>query len=268
MLVVVKIGGSLLESSIPEGFLGDVKSALERHRLILVHGGGRIVTNLATRLGKEQVFVTSPQGFRSRYTDKETVEIYAMGMAGLANKSLVSALASRGIPAVGISGLDGPLIRAKRKKDLIIIDERGRKKRIDGGYTGTITEVDTRLLRLLLDGGFLPVVAPLAIGEEFEFLNVDGDRAAAQIAGAIGADALVLLTDVKGLILDGEVVPKLTKEEAEAILGRIGPGMITKVHAAIQAIEKGVGKVIIGSGQEPEPIRSAVDLGMGTVIVR
>lgn len=267
MLLVVKIGGSLLESSIPEGFLGDVKNSLGRSRLILVHGGGRIVTNLAAKLGKEQVFVTSPQGFRSRYTDKETVEIYAMGMAGLANKALVSALASRGIPAVGISGLDGPTIRARRKKDLIIVDERGRKKRIDGGYTGTIVEVDAKLLRALLDGGFLPVVAPLALGEEFEFLNVDGDRAAAQIAGAMGADALVLLTDVKGLILDGELVPKLTRGEAEAILGKVGPGMITKVHAAIQAIERGVKRVVIASGQEPEPIRSAVELGMGTVIV-
>jgi len=267
MLLVVKIGGSLLESSIPEGFLGDVKNSLGKSRLILVHGGGRIVTNLAAKLGKEQVFVTSPQGFRSRYTDKETVEIYAMGMAGLANKALVSALASRGIPAVGISGLDGPTIRARRKKDLIIVDERGRKKRIDGGYTGTIVEVDAKLLRALLDGGFLPVVAPLALGEEFEFLNVDGDRAAAQIAGAMGADALVLLTDVKGLILDGELVPKLTRGEAEAILGKVGPGMITKVHAAIQAIERGVKRVVIASGQEPEPIRSAVELGMGTVIV-
>ncbi len=257
-----------MESSIPEGFLGDVKNALERSRLILVHGGGKIVTNLAAKLGKEQLFVTSPQGFRSRYTDKETVEIYAMGMAGLANKGLVSALASKGIPAVGISGLDGLLIRARRKKDLIIVDERGRKKRIDGGYTGTIVEVNAKLLEALLDGGFLPVVAPLAIGEEFEFLNVDGDRAAAQIAGAMGADLLVLLTDVKGLMLDGELIPKLTKDEAEEILGRIGPGMITKVHAAIQAIEKGVGKVVIGSGQEPEPIRAAVELGMGTVIVR
>ncbi|MEM3589602.1 MAG: [LysW]-aminoadipate/[LysW]-glutamate kinase [Candidatus Bathyarchaeia archaeon] len=267
-MIVVKIGGSLLESSIPEGFLGDVKNAFERFRLVLVHGGGKIVTNLASKLGKEQVFVTSPQGFRSRYTDRETVEIYAMGMAGLANKALVSALASREIPAVGISGLDGPLIRARRKKDLIIVDEKGRKKRIDGGYTGTIVEVDRRLLEALLNAGFLPVVAPLAIGEEFEFLNVDGDRAAAQIAGAMGADVLGLLTDVRGLILDGEVAPKLTKGEAEAILGKVGPGMITKVHAAIQAIEKGVGKVVIGSGQEPEPIRSAVELGMGTVIVR
>jgi acetylglutamate/LysW-gamma-L-alpha-aminoadipate kinase len=129
-------------------------------------------------------------------------------------------------------------------------------------------EVDPKLPRALLDGGFLPVVAPLAIGEGSELLNVDGDRAAAQIAGAMGADVLVLLTDVEGLILDGELVAKLSKDEAEAILGKVGPGMITKVHAAIQAIERGVGKVVIGSGQEPEPIRSAVDLGMGTVISR
>ena len=257
-----------MESSVPEGFLKDVKSAFERYRLVLVHGGGKIVTNLAGRLGKEQIFVTSPQGFRSRYTDRETMEIYVMGMAGIANKGLVSALAGHGIPAVGISGLDGPLIRARRKKDLIIVDERGRKKRIDGGYTGTIVEVDPKLPKALLDGGFLPVVAPLAIGEGSELLNVDGDRAAAQIAGAMGADVLVLLTDVEGLILDGELVAKLSKDEAEAILGKVGPGMITKVHAAIQAIERGVGKVVIGSGQEPEPIRSAVDLGMGTVISR
>ncbi|MEM2767711.1 MAG: acetylaminoadipate kinase, partial [Candidatus Bathyarchaeia archaeon] len=120
----------------------------------------------------------------------------------------------------------------------------------------------------LMDKGYVPVIAPLAIGEEFEFLNVDADRTAACIAGALRADRLLLLTDVDGLILDGKVVPKLNLSEAEQTLPKIGHGMITKVHAAIEAIKMGVQEVLISSGLRNVPISSALKHECGTVLLR
>ncbi|MEM2767712.1 MAG: [LysW]-aminoadipate/[LysW]-glutamate kinase, partial [Candidatus Bathyarchaeia archaeon] len=190
MLIVVKIGGNVAVEIASSGLIEDLKNVLSENKVILVHGGGDEVTEVASKLGKEQKFVVSPEGFRSRYTDKETVEIYAMVIVGKINKQIVSILQSKGVPAVGLSGVDGSLIKADRKKRIIVVDEQGRKRVIDGGYTGKITEVNVSLINFLMDKGYVPVIAPLAIGEEFEFLNVDADRTAACIAGALRADRL------------------------------------------------------------------------------
>ena len=147
MLIVVKVGGSILEE-VPDGIVSDIKNVLSDHQLVLVHGGGKGVTEIASKLGKEQQFVFSPTGFRSRYTDKETMEIFTMVMAGKINKKLVSALQKQQIPVVGLSGLDGFLVQATRKKRLVIVDERGRKRVIDGGYTGKVTQINVSLLQL------------------------------------------------------------------------------------------------------------------------
>ena len=268
MLIVVKVGGSILKEETSPDIVSDVKNLLSENRIILVHGGGKEVTEIASKLGKEQKFVVSPDGFSSRYTDRETVEIFMMVMAGKINKQIVSALQSQGIPVVGISGLDGLLVRAKRKKKLVIVDERGRKRVIDGGYTGKISKINTHLLRLLVENGYVPVVAPVATGEEFEPLNVDGDRTAAYIAGAIGADRLILLTDVEGLNLNGKLVSKLNLSEVKGMLPKIGRGMITKVYAAMEALNQGVGEVVISSGLEKSPISSSLKNECGTVISR
>ena len=267
MLIVVKVGGSILEE-VPDGIVSDIKNVLSDHQLVLVHGGGKGVTEIASKLGKEQQFVFSPTGFRSRYTDKETMEIFTMVMAGKINKKLVSALQKQQIPVVGLSGLDGFLVQATRKKRLVIVDERGRKRVIDGGYTGKVTQINVSLLQLLLDNGFVPLVSPVATSEEFEPLNVDADRTAASIAGALKADKLVLLTDVEGLKLDGKVVSRLSVDEVENNLKKIGGGMITKVHAAQEALEQGVGEVVICSGVRENPISSALKHDGGTVISR
>jgi len=266
MLVIVKIGGSTLEEGVSQLFVEDLKNTLLSSEVVLVHGGGVEVTNLASKLGFEQKFVVSPRGFRSRYTDKETAEIYTMVTVGKINKQLVSALESKGIHAVGLSGLDGSLIKAERKKHLIILDERGRRRVIDGDYSGKIVDINASLLRLLLSNGYVPIVAPVAIGNEFEQLNVDGDRAAAYIGAALKADALVLLTDVEGVTIDGNLVSKLTIFEAKEILPKIGHGMITKVYAAIEALEGGVKKVIIADGLEKTAISSSLEHRHGTVI--
>ena len=266
MLLVIKVGGRLLKESTSSVIITDLKELAEEHHLVLVHGGGAIVTETAAKLGKEQKFIVSPQGFRSRYTDKETMKIFTMVMAGRINKQIVLALQSQGIAAVGLSGLDGGLLKAKRKKRLVIVDERRRKKVIDGGYTGKIIEVKVDLLSYLIDKGYVPVITPIAMSEEYEQLNVDGDRTAAVVAGALKADRLILLTDVEGLILGGKIVPKITVAEAKSALSRIGKGMSTKVHAAIEALNQGVKKVIVTSGVKEQPISSALSYESGTVI--
>ncbi|MCW4008361.1 MAG: [LysW]-aminoadipate/[LysW]-glutamate kinase [Candidatus Bathyarchaeota archaeon] len=265
-MLVIKMGGSILKEGTSSELLADLKALAQEHKLVLVHGGGAEVTETATKLGKEQRFIVSPEGFRSRYTDKETIEIYTMVMAGKINKQIVAALQSQGIVAIGLSGLDAALLKAERKKRLIIVDERGRKKVIDGGYTGKINEVKTELLSLLLEKGYTPVVTPIALSEEFEPLNVDGDRTAAVIAAALKADRLVLLTDVEGLLLKGKLVSKITAAEAEEALSSIGKGMSTKVHAALEALKQGVKEVLITSGAKSQPISSALKHEAGTVM--
>ncbi len=265
-LIVLKAGGSLLERGLSQELASDIQKVSVLNKIVLVHGGGIEVTEMAKKLGKEQRFIISPDGFRSRYTDQETVEIYTMVMAGKLSKQLVRMLASKGVRAVGLSGLDGSLLRAERKKRLVIINERGRKMAIDGGYTGRIIGVNTELLRLLIDSKYVPVISPVAIGDEYESLNVDGDRTAANVAAALRADLLVLLTDVEGLLIDGKRIPKITVGQAKEMIPRIGPGMITKLQAAIDAIEQGVGEVVITSGGVQNAVSSALAHQNGTVI--
>ena len=268
MLFVIKMGGSILKEGASLDLITDLKTLLPSNQVILVHGGGVEVTEIASRLGKEQKFIVSPEGFRSRYTDKETIEIYSMVMAGKINKEIVLALQSQGISAVGLSGLDAQILQAERKKRLIAVDGKGRKRVIDGGYTGKINQVNVELLSLLLEKGYLPIVTPIALSEEFEPLNVDGDRTAAVIAGALKADKLILLTDVQGLMLKGERIQKIGASEIKEVLGSIGAGMSTKVHAGIEALNEGVGEVVITLGAGKNPISSALKRETGTVITR
>jgi len=266
MFLVIKMGGSILKEGASSDLVTDLKNVLVENKAVLVHGGGIEVTEIASKLGKEQKFIISPEGFRSRYTDKETIEIYTMVMAGKINKQITLAMQSQGIPTVGLSGLDGSILKAERKARLIVVDERGRKRVIDGGYTGKITQVNIELLNLLMEKGYTTIVTPIAMSQEYEPLNVDGDRTAATIAGALKADSLILLTDVEGLMLKGERIPKISASEVKEVLKSIGAGMSTKVHATLEALNQGVGEVIITSGTGKTPISSALKHETGTVI--
>ena len=266
MLFVVKMGGSILKEGASSDLVLDLKKLLNDNKAVLVHGGGVEVTETATKLGKEQKFIVSPEGFRSRYTDKETIEIYSMVMAGKINKQIVLALQTQGIPTIGLSGLDGMLLKAERKRKLIAVDERGRKKVIDGGYTGKITEVNADVLKMLLEKNYVPVVTPIAMSEEFEPLNVDGDRTAAFIALSLKADRLILLTDVPGLMLKGKPIASISGTEIKEVLSNIGQGMSTKVHAALEALNGGVKEVLITSGVGKDPISEALKHQCGTVV--
>jgi acetylglutamate/LysW-gamma-L-alpha-aminoadipate kinase len=264
--IVIKIGGDLIKGGLPEGLINEITTLCLENRVILVHGGGDIVTDISTQLGHPPSFVTSPKGFRSRYTDRETAEIYTMVMSGKINKEIISTLQRRGIQAVGLSGLDGSLVQAKRKKQIVAINERGRRMLMKGDYTGTVQKVNIDFLKLLLDNGYVPVLSAIAMGEEAEPLNVDGDRLAASVASAVKAEHLLLLTDVEGVLINDKSVPVLSVYEAKEVLDKIGPGMITKLYAALEAVDGGVEEVHIASGLRNNPVTMALNHKNGTVI--
>ncbi len=264
-MIVIKIGGSVVDGLHPSA-LADIKAIAENNKLVFVHGGGKEVTATATKLGKEQKFIVSPGGVRSRYTDKETADIYTMVMSGKINKAITGMLLRQGIKAVGIAGIDGGVLKAERKKKLMIINEKGRKMIIDGGYTGKINAVDPTLIHILVDNDYVPVVSPIALSEEYDFLNVDGDRAAAYVAGGVKADRVIFITNVNGLMLNEKLVTGMTLEQAKAALPKIGSGMEKKVLACTEAVEMGVKEAIIASGQVVKPISSAIAHNNCTVI--
>ncbi len=264
-MITIKIGGSVIDNLHPTT-ISDIKKVVEREGVILVHGGGKEVTKVSEQLGKEPKFIVSPSGIKSRYTDQETVEIFTMVMSGKINKTIVRLLQKNGINAIGLSGVDAKVLQAERKKKLLIINEKGRKQAIDGGYTGKIREVNSGLIKLLLEQGLTPVISPIAISEESEFLNVDGDRAAAYVAGKVGCDKVLFITDVDGLLMDDKLVPKLTLAEAKEIRPKIGPGMEKKILAATEALDMGVKEALIANGQKENPISSAIAHDNCTVI--
>ena len=266
-MITIKIGGSVVDNLHPST-IDDIKKVVEQEGVILVHGGGKEVTKVTKQLGKEPKFVVSPSGIKSRYTDKETSEIFTMVMSGRINKTIVQMLQKNGINAVGLSGMDGKTIEANRKKKLMIMNEKGRKQVIDGGYTGKISNVNSDLIKTIMDKGYTPVISPIAISEESEFLNVDGDRAAANVAGHVKADKVLFITNVDGLLMEDKLVEKLSLKEAKEIMPKIGFGMEKKILAATEALEMGVTEALIANGQKEDPISSAIGHNNCTVITK
>lgn len=266
-MIVIKIGGSVVDD-LHESAIPDIKRAAESQGgLVIVHGGGKDVTQVSTSLlGHEPKFITSPSGVKSRYTDLETVKIFTMVMAGKINKAIVRALQANGVNAVGLSGVDGRLLRANRKRKLIIVNERKRKQVIDGGYTGKISEVNTELINTLIEHGITPVIAPVALGEQYEYLNVDGDRAASSVASAMGANRILFMTNVDGIIMNQKLVERISFDEAKKMRPQIGPGMEKKVIAALEALEGGVEEALIANGQHENPVTAAIAHDNCTVI--
>ena len=264
-MITIKIGGSVVDD-LHESTIQDIKKISEQEGIILVHGGGKEVTKVSAQLGKESKFVTSPSGIKSRYTDKETSEIFTMVMSGRINKNIVRMLQKNGINAIGLSGVDAQIMRADRKKKLLIVNDKGRKQAIDGGYTGKITSINSKFIKSLLDQGLVPVISPIAMSEESDFLNVDGDRAAAHIAASINSDKVLFITNVDGLLMDDKLVTSLSLEEAKQIRPKIGPGMEKKILAATEALDMGVNTALIANGQRENPISMAIAQKNCTVI--
>ncbi len=264
MMIMVKIGGEALQKNLDNIVSSIVKLAKE-HNIIIVHGGGNMVTFFSKKMGVQPRFVVSPSGIKSRFTSKEELEIYIMVMAGLINKKIVQKILAHNIKAFGLTGVDNRTVVAKRKKRLLITDENGRKRVISGGYTGKITGINPCILQNMLKDNVIPVVAPLAISDENEILNVDSDQMATEIAIALKADLLIYLTGAPGVVLDGKVLYRLTPEEASIISSKIGYGMNRKLILASKAVENGVRKAIITNGLVNNPIENALN-NKGSVI--
>jgi len=224
------------------------------------------VTELMEKLGIKPVFVKSPSGVVSRYTDENTLWCYVMGMMWL-NKTLVSKLTQLGVSAIGLSGADGKLLLARRKEKIIIVDERGRQRVIDGGYTGKITNVNLDLVKRMLEMNYVPIIAPIAIDEKGTLLNVDSDQVAYMLSISLKPDYCVVLLDVDGLLIGGKTVSRLSVEEAEKLFresDEVRGGMKRKLYMASQIAKEGV-KVVLGSGLRERPITEAL-AGAGTHI--
>ncbi len=267
-MIVVKAGGN---GRVDFQAVCEDTAALVRQgeQVILVHGGSHDVDAISTQLGKPPQYVCSPSGVVSRFTDRETMELFTMVVVGRVNKILVEALQQQGVDAIGLCGLDGRLLVAKRKDTLRVV-EGGRQKILRGDHSGTIQEVRADLLRTLLAAGLTPVVAPVAISPEGEMLNVDGDRAAAAIAAAVGAERLVILSNVPGLLRNPQdestLIPYIPRTQAEAHLERYAQGkMKRKLIGTMEALERGVAQVVIADGRVPHPLQRAL-AGQGTVI--
>jgi acetylglutamate/LysW-gamma-L-alpha-aminoadipate kinase len=267
-MIIVKAGGN--GSLDIEAVCRDVAALVEEgEQVVLVHGGSHETTRISKQLGHPPRFVTSPSGHTSRYTDRETLEIFAMVVAGRVNKRLVERLQQLGVDALGLCGLDGRLLEGKRKSALRI-KENGKLKVLRGEYSGIIETVNADLLKTLLDAGYVPVVAPIAISYESEALNVDGDRAAAAIGTALQADRVVILSNVPGLLRDvsdeTSLVSHVPSEQARDFLDRYAKGrMKRKVLGALEALRDGVEQVIIADGRVDQPLRRAL-AGQGTVL--
>ncbi|MFM8320381.1 MAG: [LysW]-aminoadipate kinase [Chloroflexota bacterium] len=266
-MMVVKLGGA--EGVDFSAICRDVRELLgQGARLVLVHGGSAQANALGEQLGRPPRFITSPSGYTSRHTDRATLEVFLMAVNGTVNSLLVEQLQGMGVNALGLSGLDGRLIAAERKEAVQSV-ENGKRKIIRDDYTGKIERVNAGLLHTLLDCGYLPVIAPLAVGHGGEALNVDADRAAAMVAAALGAETLLLLTAAPGLLRsfpdESTLVRQLPAAQLPAAQEMAQGRMKKKVLSAEEALQGGVKRVIIADGRIERPVLAALG-GGGTTI--
>jgi acetylglutamate/LysW-gamma-L-alpha-aminoadipate kinase len=266
-MIVVKIGGA--QGVALDYICSDVAALVKQGTpVILVHGGSAETNAISEQLGHPPRFVTNAQGFTSRYTDRQTLEIFAMVTNGKINTLLVESLQKAGVNAFGLSGVDGKFMIAKRK-DAIRIVENGRQRILRDDFTGKIETVNAAILNSLVSLGLVPVVSPLAISPEGEALNVDADRAAAYVAGAVRAEQLVILTNVPGLLRnfpdESSLISHLPKAGLEQALSFAEGRMKKKVLGATEALDLGVAKVVFADGRIEHPLTGAL-AGHGTVI--
>ncbi|MBP5356600.1 MAG: acetylglutamate kinase [Clostridia bacterium] len=257
-IVAVKYGGNaMINEQLKQQVMEDIVLLwLIGVKIVLIHGGGPEINELMDKLGKKSEFVDG-----LRVTDKETVDIVQMVLAGKVNKSLVNLLEMKGGKAIGLSGMDGRLIEAKIKDKKL-------------GYVGEITQIHIKPVHDLIERGYIPVISTLGCDREGNTYNINGDTAAAHIAAALGAERLIMMTDIAGVLKDKEdtstIIPEITVSEAAKLKtdGIISGGMIPKIDCCIEAINRGVKNVVIMDGRVPHSILMELltDEGAGTWI--
>ena len=257
--IVIKYGGNaMINEDLKQQVMEDICLLwLIGVKVVLIHGGGPEISETMKKLGKKSEFVNG-----LRVTDKETVDIVQMVLAGKVNKSLVNLLQMKGGHAVGLSGIDGGILEATMKDEAL-------------GYVGEITKIRTQPITDLLEKNYIPVVSTIASDRQGNTYNINGDTAAACIAGALKAERLIMMTDIAGLLRDKDdpstLIPAVTISEAKQLFeeGVISGGMIPKVDCCIEAIEKGVKHVVIMDGRVPHSILMELltDEGAGTMVL-
>ena len=258
-IVVIKYGGNaMINEQLKQQVMEDIALLwLIGVKVVLIHGGGPEISETMKRLGKQAQFVNG-----LRVTDKETVDIVQMVLAGKVNKTLVNLLQMKGGHVVGLSGIDGGIIEATMKDEAL-------------GYVGKITRIRTQPITDLLEKNYIPVISTVASDRQGNTYNINGDTAAAYIAGALNAERLIMMTDIAGILRDKDdpstLIPALTVNEAKKLFdeGVISGGMIPKVDCCIEAIGKGVKHVVIMDGRVPHSILMELltDEGAGTMVM-
>ena len=256
-ILVIKYGGNaMINEELKAAVMGDiVLLSLIGVKVVLVHGGGPEISDMLNKVGKKSEFVNG-----LRVTDKETVDIVQMVLAGKVNKSLVNYIQNIGGNAIGLCGTDGHMIEAEMKDPAL-------------GYVGEITDIDTKPILDVLDKGYIPVISTIGCDKEGNIYNINADTAAAKIAGKLQAESFISMTDIRGLLRDKDdeetVIPVVNVSEAPQLIhdGIISGGMIPKIECCIEAIRQGVGQVFIIDGRVPHSILIEVltDEGIGTM---
>ena len=259
-IVVIKYGGNaMIDENLKMQVMEDIALLwLIGVKVVLIHGGGPEISQTMKRLGKQAQFVNG-----LRVTDRETVDIVQMVLAGKVNKSLVSLIQMKGGHAVGLSGIDGGIIEAKMKDEAL-------------GYVGEITKIRTKPIMDLLEKNYIPIISTVASDRHGNTYNINGDTAAAHIAGALQAERLIMMTDINGVLRDKDdpstLIRQMSVEEARGLYdeGVISGGMIPKVDCCIEAINEGVSDVVIMDGRVPHAILMELltDEGAGTMVTR
>jgi acetylglutamate kinase len=258
--VVIKYGGNaMINETLKKAVMKDiVLLSLVGVKVVLVHGGGPEISNMLAVMGKETKFIGG-----LRYTDSETVEVAAMVLAGKVNKSLVSLIQLHNGKAIGLCGLDGGMLRAEK-----------RKHEIDLGFVGDVKKVETGPITMALENGFIPVVATIGADAEGQTYNINADTAAAAIAGALKAEKLISMTDVRGLLMDrndeDSLISRISIDKVPELIesGVISGGMIPKIHSCVDGIRSGVREAAIIDGRIEHSILIELfsDEGIGTLL--
>ena len=259
-IVVIKYGGNaMINEHLKQQVMEDIALLwLIGVKVVLVHGGGPEISETMEKLGKQAKFVDG-----LRVTDKETVDIVQMVLAGKVNKTLVNLIQMNGGHAVGLSGIDGGIIEATMKNEAL-------------GYVGKITKIRPQPINDLLEKNYIPVISTVASDRQGNTYNINGDTAAAYLAGALGAERLIMMTDIAGILRDKDdpttLIPHITTSEAKELYasGVISGGMIPKVDCCIEALEHGVNNVVIMDGRIPHSILMELltDEGAGTMVMK
>lgn len=266
-MIVIKVGGSLGIDY--DAVCDDLASLIKSgQRAILVHGGSAETNLISRKLGKPPRMVTSVSGYESRYTDRETLEIFEMVYCGKINKGIVERLQRLGINALGLSGIDGRIWEGIRKSTILIV-ENGKKRVLRDDYTGKVEKINLPLIRLLMENNFTVVLCPPAISYDGEAINVDGDRAAAMLAAALKVEKMIILSNVPGLLRDvkdeSSLISEIRISEIEQYTHFAQGRMKKKVLGALEAIREGVREVVFADARVRKPISTAM-AGSGTRI--